>query len=376
MAGGMLGANTGELRALSGRFTARDATSDTARSTCSPAVAGVRWEGPDAEAFKADWRTVVDTAIRELGDLLEARAKALTQQAADQDTASEGKGGAGGDQAGGQQGGDQSRQGGPQQGPNGDNAENKSFWDFLGDPFSGGGVTPWRHDWGSPGGWPLYSEFTGGLKWGPYHSENMYGDGSKEWSPKDGKWVPKDKSGHDAKNQVLFGGFFNFKALGTDKEWVFNTPVGPIGVATHPRLGADGFLGLDYRTADREARLGGKIFGGVTVPFEANWSKGPFDFNLNASANAGAGAEATSGFSWKDGKLSVKPRVGLTWGVGGNVGGGVTVDTKPFAESLRSYLPSISPAGITEGESVTKWKQIIRGENPFTMPSLPSFPRR
>ncbi|CAG7844262.1 hypothetical protein USB125703_00488 [Pseudoclavibacter triregionum] len=88
MAAGMVGADTEELRALGDRFAERAETADGGRSGTLTAVREVRWEGPDADAFRAAFEDRVAAALEALAERLECAADELDAQAQAQDEAS------------------------------------------------------------------------------------------------------------------------------------------------------------------------------------------------------------------------------------------------------------------------------------------------
>lgn len=100
MAGGMFGANTEVLRQIAGRFGASDDRVRTAGSTTGAEVESVEWYGPDADAFRADYRGVV-TELKALAIVLETKERELIRQADEQDAASLAGGGRGEPRGGG-----------------------------------------------------------------------------------------------------------------------------------------------------------------------------------------------------------------------------------------------------------------------------------
>lgn len=93
MAGGMIGANPDELRALSTVFGQRAEDARSAKQVTAPEVEGVEWEGPDADQFRRRYESIAAPKLLSLADLLDQAKDELARQAGEQDVCSLPKGG-------------------------------------------------------------------------------------------------------------------------------------------------------------------------------------------------------------------------------------------------------------------------------------------
>ncbi|MBN6778349.1 hypothetical protein JRG19_07295 [Pseudoclavibacter alba] len=89
MATGMFGAHPDELRAVGGEFGVAAGLLDSSAATVGSEIAGVRWLGPDAMLYRANWGTVLPSQLSELGGVLEIINTDLDRQAGDQEDASQ-----------------------------------------------------------------------------------------------------------------------------------------------------------------------------------------------------------------------------------------------------------------------------------------------
>lgn len=68
----MIGANPDELRALGERFEDRSGTAAEAAAMTGVSVHDVRWHGPDADRFRSDFETQIETRLSDLAVRLQA----------------------------------------------------------------------------------------------------------------------------------------------------------------------------------------------------------------------------------------------------------------------------------------------------------------
>lgn len=90
------GADTEQLREQAGACLRGSGTLRDLIGSTSALVGSVEWTGPDADAFRERWQSVVRAQLTERADALRARADDLQAQAEEQDGASDGDGGSGG----------------------------------------------------------------------------------------------------------------------------------------------------------------------------------------------------------------------------------------------------------------------------------------
>lgn len=84
----MIGADTDKLRELALRFEELSGSVAEAAAMTSRSVHDVRWQGPDADRFRSDYRARAATRLSDLGALLQDDAERLRGQADDQDRCS------------------------------------------------------------------------------------------------------------------------------------------------------------------------------------------------------------------------------------------------------------------------------------------------
>lgn len=89
MATGMFGANTDVLREIADKFGTTSTDVRSAATTTGNEVEGVEWVGPDADAFKSNYRSTVVTNIKALSIDLETEDSKLIRNADEQDRASD-----------------------------------------------------------------------------------------------------------------------------------------------------------------------------------------------------------------------------------------------------------------------------------------------
>ena len=93
MSGGFYGADVEQLRQLASTMRAAGRKLEGQRLALNAGVAGTPWPGPDAEAFRQEWRTGHSRSLGAAVILLQQAAEDLLRQADEQQSASAAGGG-------------------------------------------------------------------------------------------------------------------------------------------------------------------------------------------------------------------------------------------------------------------------------------------
>lgn len=86
--GNMLGADPAQLRALAELLSNSSARLHNTASSLHPAVMNARWQGPDANRFRADWASKMRPQLQEASRFLDSTARSILAQAKEQEDAS------------------------------------------------------------------------------------------------------------------------------------------------------------------------------------------------------------------------------------------------------------------------------------------------
>jgi hypothetical protein len=134
---------------------------------------------------------------------------------------------------------------------------------------------------------------------------------------------------------------------GTLTGWIFKSDgswedyYGPLGLnAEYSALvGAEGEY---HATIDNTgAHAGGEVFAGGKIEGSGGVDLGPLGGNVDVEGWAGAGAAADLDVGYDKGKITIGGHGGLAWGLGGKVGGDVTIDVPGVIETGGDVIESI-----------------------------------
>lgn len=89
---GFFGGDTGQMRQQAGLCTSGAGRLAQLIEAAASSVEGTEWTGPDAEAFRENWRRNAQRAAQSAGELLEVLARELEEHAEQQDTTSAAEG--------------------------------------------------------------------------------------------------------------------------------------------------------------------------------------------------------------------------------------------------------------------------------------------
>ena len=134
---------------------------------------------------------------------------------------------------------------------------------------------------------------------------------------------------------------------GSLSAWIFNSDAswedhyGPLGAnADYSALvGVQG----DYHAKidNTGGHAGGELFGGAKLTGSGGLDLGPVGGNVDVEAWAGAGIAGDLDIGWDKGKFTLGGHGGIGWGLGGKVGGDVTVDVPELLETGGDIIDSI-----------------------------------
>ncbi len=88
--------------------------------------------------------------------------------------------------------------------------------------------------------------------------------------------------------------------------------------------------------------VGAEVLLGAKASVDAEISAGGVGFTGEAEGWAGAGAGADATFSYDDGKLTIGAKAGLAWGLGGSLGGAVTLDFEEMGKTATDIWDTVS----------------------------------
>lgn len=88
--GQQLGADVDQLDRLAQRFQTEGGRLDATAAALTAAIRGVRWIGPDADAFRAEWSSTMAPRLTNIADVVRTQGQALSRQALQQRQASDG----------------------------------------------------------------------------------------------------------------------------------------------------------------------------------------------------------------------------------------------------------------------------------------------
>lgn len=268
MAGGMIGANPEELRALAGIFGAKAETARTGRTTTETEVDGVEWLGPDADAFRDRYRGEVAPTLGDLAAKLDEARAELERQAQEQDDCSKGR-----------------PLGGPTNSPTNGPAnpgDDKNWWEQLRTSPFGQFWTNYRNIAKGLRGYRSIMDFTAalsvGLPWRPSWTNHLFAESvASEFAPLNRLYQGSKMLGDFAQG--------NWKDLPLISKW------SPSGLL-EAKLGNPSWINT---FAGKEGRLLGKGFGLFDVGFNAgdminnyrNGDIGAGNYSLAKTAIAG-----------------------------------------------------------------------------------------
>jgi hypothetical protein len=92
---------------------------------------------------------------------------------------------------------------------------------------------------------------------------------------------------------------------------------------------------------DTGGHAGGELFGGAKLTGTAGVDLGPAGGNVDVEAWAGAGIAGDLDIGWDMGKFTLGGHGGFGWGLGGMVGGDVTIDVPELIDTGGDIIDSI-----------------------------------
>lgn len=128
-------------------------------------------------------------------------------------------------------------------------------------------------------------------------------------------------------------------------------------------FGASGAVGYttDYSTVEIAGDIGAGVYGDADATFgvegvdvgaevllgakasvDGEVSVGGIGFSGTAEGWAGAGAGIDGTFAYDDGKLTIGASAGLAWGLGGSLGGGITLDFEEMGNTATDMWDTVS----------------------------------
>ena len=134
---------------------------------------------------------------------------------------------------------------------------------------------------------------------------------------------------------------------GSLKGWLFSSDAswedfyGPLGLNAEygALVGAEGEYSA--KIDNTGAHAGGELFAGAKIEGGGGVDLGPVGGNVDVEGWAGAGAAADLDLGYDDGKITVGGHGGLAWGLGGKVGGDITIDVPGVIETGGDVIESI-----------------------------------
>ncbi len=134
---------------------------------------------------------------------------------------------------------------------------------------------------------------------------------------------------------------------GSLRGWLFNSDAswedhyGPLGLNAEygALVGVEGNYSANIDNTGGHA--GGELFAGGKIQASGGAEVGPLGGNVDVEGWAGAGAAADVDFGYDKGKITIGGHGGLAWGLGGKIGGDVTIDVPEVLDTGKDVIDSI-----------------------------------
>ena len=185
-------------------------------------------------------------------------------------------------------------------------------------------------------------------------------DGNLKISTRDGILLSGNAS---ARLGVGASGDADLKTPGLRVQGV-DTPL-DAGVGAHGeafagvKAGAGARVGAGPNFVGAEGSIG--AFAGVEAQGDIHANLGPLRGRVTASGMAGAGIGADGGITYENGKIKISGRVYAALGLGGSLGGEVTLDVKQAAQLARAVADADNDGRLTLNDPATHLSNAMQG---------------
>lgn len=367
----MIGADTETLRQVAQLFDRHSATTQSVSTESTREVGAVVWVGDDADRFRQEWHSQVETMLAKLVEELAHRAGDLRQQADAQDTCSQGTGGASGPVVGTPANPNPAFGIGAAmlfallQTPTGQAIKlGNDLFNLIAPPVSDLYERAKNGEFKAE----LFDKFgfvgTAGLTAGPltpdFFGNKFDTERRKLGTRPDGTYGPMNDDSARTDANLALGGKFNLDVLrveGKTPEW--QNALGTTQAKLTGVIGAEAGGGLygKHDPIKNEAELYGGLKAMATAKVQANIDH---TFNENLAVGAvgefhnGVGAEFVGGAKFKDGHFRLDGKIGLAWGYGFSAGFNVDYNyanvAKQAVEVADNFVPGTADALKTAGD--------------------------
>ncbi len=125
------------------------------------------------------------------------------------------------------------------------------------------------------------------------------------------------------------------------------------------KAGLGGRAGIGPNFVGAEGSIG--AFAGVEAQGDIHANLGPLRGRVTASGMAGAGIGADGGITYEDGKIKISGRVYAALGLGGSLGGEITLDVKQATQLARAVADADKDGRLTLNDPATHISNAMQG---------------
>lgn len=125
------------------------------------------------------------------------------------------------------------------------------------------------------------------------------------------------------------------------------------------KVGAGGRIGAGPNFVGAEGSIG--AFAGVEAAGDIHANLGPLRGRVTASGMAGAGIGADGGITYENGKIKISGRVYAALGLGGSLGGEITLDVKQAAQLAHAVADADKDGRLTLNDPATHLSNAMQG---------------
>lgn len=125
------------------------------------------------------------------------------------------------------------------------------------------------------------------------------------------------------------------------------------------KAGIGGRAGLGPNFIGAEGSVG--AFAGVEAQGDIHANLGPLRGRVTASGMAGAGIGADGGITYENGKIKISGRVYAALGIGGSLGGEITLDVKQATQLARAVADADNDGRLTLNDPATHLSNAMQG---------------
>lgn len=125
------------------------------------------------------------------------------------------------------------------------------------------------------------------------------------------------------------------------------------------KVGAGGRAGIGPNFVGAEGSIG--AFAGAEAQGDIHANLGPLRGRVTASGMAGAGIGADGGITYEDGKVKISGRVYAALGLGGSLGGEITLDVKQATQLARAVADADKDGRLTLNDPATHMSNAMQG---------------